>query len=77
MSSNSTLERFQNLLLPVFQYYNDQKLPTDEKFKYSQKVVSHKDLLNHIENGTSDSFRIAMRQHLEPHFDRVLKWVKS
>jgi len=77
MSGNSTLQRFQNLLLPVFQYYHNQKLPTDEKFEYSQKFVTHRDLLNHLETGTPEAFRNAMRQHLEPHFDRVLKWVKA
>lgn len=77
MSGNSTLQRFQNLLLPVFQYFHDLKLPTDEKFQYSQKFVSHRDLLNELESGTPESFRKGMRQHLEPHFDRVLKWVKA
>ncbi|GGK42126.1 MULTISPECIES: FadR/GntR family transcriptional regulator [Flavobacteriaceae] len=77
MSGNNTLQRFQNLLLPVFQYYHDKKLPTDEKFEYSQKFVSHRDILNHLVNGSPESFRNAMRQHLEPHFDRVLNWIKA
>ena len=77
MSGNSTLQRFQELLLPVFQYYHNQKNPMDEKFEYSQKFISHRDLLNELESGTPESFRKGMRQHLEPHFDRVLKWAKA
>lgn len=77
MSGNSTLQRFQKLLLPVFQYYHDQKSPADEKFEYTQKFVSHRDLLSHLKSGTPETFRGAMRQHLEPHFDRVLNWASD
>ncbi|MEZ5042843.1 MAG: FCD domain-containing protein [Saprospiraceae bacterium] len=73
ISNNSTLQRFQDLLLPVFQYVHDHMLPDANKFQYSSgKFISHKDLLDHLIDGTPESFRVAMRQHLEPHFDRVL-----
>lgn len=77
MSGNSTLQRFQKLLLPVFQYYHNQKNPMDERFEYTQKFVSHRDLLNELKAGNPESFRVAMRRHLEPHFDRILKWAKA
>ena len=77
IAKNSTLQRFQELLLPIFKYFHENKLPNSDKFKYSQKFVTHRDLLNHLNVGTPDSFRIAMRQHLEPHFDRILDEFKS
>lgn len=78
ISNNSTLQRFQDLLLPVFQYVHDHMLPDANKFKYSSgKFISHRDLLNHLIDGTPESFRVAMRQHLEPHFDRILTNIES
>lgn len=78
MSGNNTLQRFQDLLLPVFKYVHTHMLPDANKFKYSSgKFISHRDLLNHLIDGTPESFRVAMRQHLEPHFDRVLTNFKS
>lgn len=78
MSGNGTLQRFQDLLLPVFQYVHDNMLPNAEDYDYSDhKFVTHRDLLNHLTNGTPKSFRKAMRRHLEPHFDRILKQLDS
>lgn len=78
ISGNTTLKRFQDLLLPVFRYVHENMLPDARNFKYSSgKFISHRDILNELTNGTPDSFRVAMRQHLEPHFDRVLNIVGS
>ena len=78
MSGNSTLQRFQSLLLPVFRFVHENMLPNAENFKYSSgKFTSHRDILNELVNGTPKSFRVAMRRHLEPHFDRVLNIVRS
>lgn len=71
IAKNNTLQRFQELLLPVFKYVNDHKLPNID-YEYSQQFVTHRDLINHLKEGTPDSFRMAMRQHLEPHFDKIL-----
>lgn len=72
ISGNLTLKRFQDLLLPVFRYVHENMLPQAENFEYSSgKFVTHGDLLNELKNGTPESFRKAMRQHLEPHFERV------
>lgn len=76
MSKNTTLQRFQDLLLPVFEYFHKNKLPDAYNYEYSQKFISHRDLLNQLKDGTPESFRVAMRQHLEPHFDRILKELK-
>ncbi|PID69515.1 MAG: GntR family transcriptional regulator [Flavobacteriales bacterium] len=73
ISGNTTLKRFQYLLLPVFRFVHENMLKDVEDFEYSSgKFVSHRDILNELKNGTPDSFRLAMRQHLEPHFDKVL-----
>lgn len=78
MSGNETLKNFQNLLLPVFQYVHETVLPSGRNFTYSAgKFVTHGDLLNELIIGTPESFRNAMRQHLEPHFERVLNAVKN
>jgi len=67
---NHTLQSFQNLLLPAFKYIHDHGF-FDKDFKYLKKI-SHRDLLETIKTGSAELFRIAMRQHLEPHFDKVL-----
>lgn len=78
MSNNSTLQRFQDLLLPVFNYVHDNMPASAKDYKYSKgKFVTHRDLLNIIKDGNAETFREALRNHLEPHFDRVLSMVKS
>ena len=78
MSNNITLQRFQDLLLPVFKYVHDKILPDVQDYEYSSgKFVTHRDLLNLLINGKPESFRDAMRKHLEPHFEKVLRGIKS
>ena len=73
MSNNVTLQRFHILLLPVFEFVHEQQGSVPKKYKYSQgKFISHRDLLDTIKIGTPKTFRIAMRRHLEPHFDKIL-----
>ena len=77
MSNNLTLQRFQDLLLPVFNYVHDDMPEGAKDFKYSKgKFVTHRDLLNILKNGNAVAFREAMRNHLEPHFERVLNMLK-
>lgn len=78
MSGNETLKRFQNLLLPVFKHVQDTVLPESRTYEYSTgRFVTHGDLLNELIVGTPETFRNAMRQHLEPHFERTLKTMKA
>ena len=73
MSNNVTLQRFHVLLLPVFEFVHEQKGGDAVEYKYSGgKFISHRDLLDNIKVGTPETFRNAMRRHLEPHFDKVL-----
>lgn len=72
ISKNKTLLGFQKLLLPVFEYVHLKNKPEDFEYRYSSgKFVTHKMLVNNIKLGTPETFRNAMRQHLEPHFDSV------
>ena len=65
------MERFklQRLLLPVFDYvHNSGLLKHQSKLK---TFVSHKGLVDILENGTPEKFRNGMRSHLENHFVRL------
>lgn len=69
ITANSTLKNFQNLLLPIFDYVNNSGLL--RKNTKLHKFVSHKGLIDILENGTPELFRNAMRNHLENHFNRI------
>ncbi len=77
MSKNTTLQKFQDLLLPVFEFVhlNDTNL---KDYKYSSgEFVTHRMLLDNLKVGTPETFRVAMRRHLEPHFDRIFNQEKK
>lgn len=70
ITRNSTLLRFQKLLLPVFQVV----LRKEEKT--GREIIScgrktHQDLVNELKHGTSATFRKTMQDHLQPHFDML------
>ena len=69
MSGNKTLKRFQEILLPVFQFVNESEI--FKPFQYSEDQVTHKGLVQVITFGTPEMFQSAMKKHLQPHFDRV------
>lgn len=71
MSRNTTLKRFQNLLLPVFEYVYTHELNKEDNNYNTETKVTHRDLLNNLRVGTPETFRSAMRQHLEPHFRHI------
>lgn len=78
MSNNVTLKRFHVMLLPIFEFVHEQKGGIPEDYQYTGgKFISHRDLLNHLKNGTPETFRNAMRRHLEPHFDYILNLKES
>lgn len=69
ITGNETLKKFQKMLLPVFDYVHHSGLlgkPVPLK-----KFVSHKGLVDVLENGTPELFRSSMRHHLENHFERI------
>ena len=65
MTGNSTMQRFQSMLLPVFGY-----LVSLEKKPIIGKV-SHLDLVNILKSGSKEEFRQGMHSHLEHHFKKV------
>lgn len=65
IAGNDTLKRFQNMLLPIFEYVL--KL---EKELVSGKV-SHHDLVDLLKSGDKHQFRQGMYEHLKPHFDKL------
>lgn len=80
MSNNTTLQQFQTLLLPVFNYVylQETERQTPESYHYSTGAfVTHRMLLEELKNGTPQSFREKMRQHLEPHFDHAFKHIRK
>ncbi len=62
-AGNRSLVRIQKILYPLFVKYAAKKEPY-----VTSTNVSHSDLLNELKTGDPESFRRAMRQHLEPHF---------
>jgi len=68
ITKNESLKKFQKLLLPVFDYvHNSGLLKKETLFK---TFVSHKELVDILENGTPEEFRNGMRFHLQNHFAR-------
>lgn len=71
ITGNENMKKFQSMLLPVFDYVHHSgllKKPISQK-----KFVSHKGLIDIIENGSPELFRNAMRNHLENHFARLFE----
>ena len=69
ITGNTTLKKFQKLLLPVFDYVHNSGLL--KKQPLLKTFVSHKELVEILENGTPEKFRNGMRSHLENHFARL------
>lgn len=65
MTGNNTLQRFQNMLLPVFGY-----IVMLEKELLVGKV-SHLDLVNILRKGSKEEFRQGMLDHLQHHFAQL------
>ncbi len=69
IARNDLLLRFQGLLEPFFR----EAVKREEKNGHRKGEISHRDLWEELRNGTPDSFRKKMREHLQPHFDRLVK----
>lgn len=70
ITGNQTLKKFQRLLLPIFDYVHNSGLL--KKQTALKKFVSHKGLVDILENGSPELFRNAMRNHLENHYARLI-----
>lgn len=71
ITGNETLKKFQRMLLPVFDYVHHSGLL--RKQAAVKKFVSHKGLVDILENGSPELFRNGMRNHLENHFARLFE----
>jgi DNA-binding FadR family transcriptional regulator len=71
ITGNNTLKKFQKMLLPVFDYVHHSGLL--KKQPLLKTFVSHKDLVEILENGNPEQFRNGMRSHLENHFARLFE----
>ena len=69
ITGNEAMKKFQRMLLPVFDYVHNSGLL--KKPASLKKFVSHKGLVDILENGSPELFRNAMRNHLENHFARL------
>ena len=69
ITGNSTMKKFQKMLLPVFDYVHNSGLL--KKQPMLKTFVSHNGLVDILEEGTPELFRNAMRNHLENHFSRL------
>lgn len=69
ITGNKTMKKFQKMLLPIFDYVNNSSM-LKAPIKFG-KFVSHKGLVDILENGSPELFRNAMRNHLENHFLRL------
>lgn len=69
ITGNEALKKFQKMLLPVFDYVHKSGLL--KKQPILKMFVSHKELVDILENGTPEQFRNGMRKHLENHFARL------
>ena len=69
ISGNDTILRFQNLLLPVFDYVNNSLHVRSQQ--ENEDYVSHRVLLNVLKKGTPEEFRNKMRAHLMQYFEKI------
>ncbi len=71
ITGNETMKKFQKLLLPVFDYVHKSGLL--KKMPVNRQYVSHRGIVDIIENGNAEQLRNAMRNHLENHFARLFE----
>lgn len=69
ISENETIQRFQKMLLPIFEYV-DNGLHIKSQVQDAE-YASHMVLLNVLKNGTPEEFRNKMRKHLYNYFEKV------
>ncbi len=69
ISGNETIQRFQNMLLPIFDGI-DQTLYSIN-IEETPGYVYHRDLLNVLKEGTPEAFRNKMRSHLMQYFNKL------
>ena len=69
ISGNHTIQRFQNILLPIFDYVDNGLHVTSQV--QDGDYVSHRVLLNTLKNGNAEEFRNKMKNHLRHYFEKI------
>jgi len=69
MGRNNLLLRFQAMLEPFFR----DAVKREERNGRFKGAACHRDLVEELRSGTPDSLRKRMREHLQPHFERLVK----
>jgi DNA-binding FadR family transcriptional regulator len=69
MSGNKTIQRFQKMLLPIFEYINNSLRAAVQEENSS--YTTHRNLLNILRKGTPEEFNTKMRNHLKNYFEKV------
>lgn len=69
ISGNETIQRFQKILLPIFEYVDNglYEINPDKTTGY----VYHRGLLETLKDGTPEGFRNNMRKHLMQYFNKL------
>ena len=69
VSGNQTIQRFQKILLPIFEYADNDlyAINSDKTTGY----VYHRGILNTLKDGTPEEFRNNMRHHLMQYFNKL------
>jgi Transcriptional regulators len=68
MAGNETLKRFQDILMPVFEYVVEYESKLDHT---SAGSVTHADLVKILYSDQPEAYPNAMRKHLMPHFEQL------
>lgn len=71
ISQNKILLELQELLFPIFQYVHQSGLL--EHPIVEGKFISHKELVEVLKKRDAEAYRIAIREHLNNHFERILR----
>ena len=66
ISGNKSLKQFQQMLEPLFSIYT----PRKKNWKVKQ-IIHHTGLLEILRSGSPDTFRVAMRMHLNTQFESM------
>lgn len=68
ISGNKTIQRFQKMLQPIFNYVYNGTIVSRSEVK---NPVTHRHLLEALKNETSSRFREKMKIHLQVYFDTI------
>jgi len=73
ISGNNFIIQFQKIIHPVFEFaktnYDSYFAPVNERLLNEGKIITHLDLFNFIKNREMESYRTAIKMHLQPYLE--------